>query len=109
MTPNIGILQGRLSPDIDKRFQFFPKDWRREFALAKACGFFGIEWLVDPKDPNGWMNNPIFNDYAEIDRVSRETGVPVLSICADWFMDVCLWEGNPEEHRVVIRKIIGPA
>jgi CMP-N,N'-diacetyllegionaminic acid synthase len=106
---DIGILQGRLSPDTDKRFQFFPRDWRLEFELAKACGFSGIEWIVDPKVAGGWQNNPIFYANTEIERVSNETGTPVLSICADWFMDVCIWEGDPEEHREMLRKLIVPA
>lgn len=100
----VAILQGRLSPDIENRYQFFPKEqWQDEFRIAHELGLDGIEWLIDPK---GWKGNPIFNlQWSEIEAVSNENKIPVVSICADWFMEVCLWEGNPEEHRRNIRSL----
>ncbi len=101
----VAILQGRLSPDFDGRYQFFPKtEWEKEFEIAKTLGFDGIEWLIDPKE---WKSNPIFTRPNEVKVACRgELGVPVTSICADWFMDVCLWEGDPEEHRAAIFSLV---
>lgn len=103
---DIAILQGRLSPDLENRFQFFPTShWRDEFFLAKDLGFDGIEWLVDPV---GWEENPVFDDarYAEAEASAQEAKLPITSICADWFMTVCIWEGDPEFHRAKIREVL---
>jgi sugar phosphate isomerase/epimerase len=99
----VAILQGRLSPDTESRYQFFPKAlWQDEFHRAREIGFDGIEWLVDPK---GWRENPIFSaSFSEAENLSRDV-LPIVSVCADWFMEVCIWEGNPEEHRENIRKL----
>lgn len=43
-------MQGRLSPSLDGRFQFFPSDWQAEFKIAKELGFDLIEWFVDYRD-----------------------------------------------------------
>jgi len=101
----IAILQGRLSPDVEARYQFFPKDgWRDEFKKAKEIGFDGIEWLVDPI---GWEENPIFSSlFDEAEDVARSTSLPITSVCADWFMGVCIWEGEAEMHREKIRSIL---
>lgn len=48
---SIGIMQGRLSPSYEGRFQFFPKDWSAEFSLAKKLGFDHIEWFLDRDEP----------------------------------------------------------
>ena len=39
MQPKIGIMQGRLLPKVDKRYQCFPAvNWQKEFYLAKKLG-----------------------------------------------------------------------
>ncbi len=100
----IAILQGRLSPDIDKRYQFFPKEkWQDEFVLAHQLGFDGIEWLIDPKE---WEHNPIFHSvFDKAEKLSQSAQLPITSVCADWFMEVCIWEGDPDEHRKNIRAL----
>lgn len=45
--PDIGILQGRLTPSRDGRLQFFPVgSWEKEFPTAREIGFGAIEPLV---------------------------------------------------------------
>lgn len=45
--PPIGILQGRLTPSLDGRVQFFPHErWEEEFPLAREIGFSAIEILI---------------------------------------------------------------
>ncbi|MEK7552844.1 MAG: sugar phosphate isomerase/epimerase [Patescibacteria group bacterium] len=48
----ISIMQGRLSPAENDRFQFFPTDWPAEFAQAKELGFDGLCWFLDVDKPN---------------------------------------------------------
>lgn len=83
---SIGILQGRLSPSLDGRFQFFPRDWQSEFRMAAQMGFASIEWLVDWPD---WRENPLLDPKAEtaIRQIVSETGIPINSLCADYFME----------------------
>ncbi len=40
-------MQGRLSPAYDGRLQFFPRDWKKEFNVAKEVGFDYIQWYND--------------------------------------------------------------
>ncbi len=85
MTLTIGILQGRLSPSQDGRFQFFPPKWEEEFSVAARLGFSAIEWLVDWPD---WETNPILDPKMteKIFDVTERTGIPVNSLCGDYFM-----------------------
>jgi len=81
------IMQGRLVPPSDGRFQCFPRErWRDEFALAQAAGLTGIEWIYDLYGADA---NPLATDdgLKLIDALSAETGVTVRSLCADYFMD----------------------
>ena len=81
----IGIMQGRLSKPINNKIQSFPKKhWKDEFYLSKEIGFELIEWVLD----DDLKNNPILNkkDFPEIERLKKETGIDVNSICCDYFM-----------------------
>jgi hexulose-6-phosphate isomerase len=107
---DIAILQGRLTPDPEGKFQFFPKAWGREFPIAREMGFDGIEWLIHTKNMVSWPVNPVFAyDFAGRLRAAESVGVPVTSVCADWFMDVEPWEGDPDNHRASLRQVIKAA
>lgn len=83
----IGIMQGRLVPPTDNRIQCFPRQrWADEFGLGQQAGIDCIEWIYDLY---GADINPIASDagVAQMKSLIRETGVQVLSICADYFMD----------------------
>jgi L-ribulose-5-phosphate 3-epimerase len=83
----IGIMQGRLNPPEDGRFQSFPRQgWREEFPRAAAAGLTAIEWIWDAY---GFDVNPLRTEtgLAEMRALSREHGIAVRSICADYFMD----------------------
>ncbi len=89
MTPQIGIMQGRLSPSQDGRFQFFPKNWQAEFSLAKKLGFDLIEWIYEEENWQiHWGFNPILDREwrEEIRKLSSRYSVGVHSMCADYFM-----------------------
>ncbi len=101
-----GVMQGRLSPPEDGRFQSFPRQgWRDEFAKAKAVGFSYIEWIHDGYD--GWTAgadkgaNPIFTPegLAEFDVLKHEHGIATLALCGDWFMDFPLIRCTPDEQK----------
>ena len=92
----IGIMQGRLSPrpENEKRLQFFPVDWRREFEAARAIGFDCIEWLLDWEE---FKKNPLLSEHGakEIRSAARASGVETLSLCSDYFMKYPLAAGDP--------------
>ena len=93
----IGIMEGRLLPPEDNRFQCFPRErWDREFELAAQAGLDCIEWIYDlyGSDVNPISTNPGI-DQMKVH--SRQHNIQVLSICADYFMDKPLVRATPEE------------
>lgn len=84
----IGIMQGRLSPPTDGKFQSFPKyTWREEFFKAILADLKSIEWIFEA---DAWTKNPIATDdgVKEIIDLKKETGIIIESVCADFFMDI---------------------
>jgi L-ribulose-5-phosphate 3-epimerase len=83
----IAIMQGRLGPPDPGRFQSFPrKSWREEFAFAADAELNAIEWIYDV---HGADVNPLASDagIAEMQALSRQHGIDVVSVCADYFLD----------------------
>lgn len=98
MPHTYGVMQGRLSPPEEGRFQSFPRvGWRNEFAKAKAAGFSYIEWIHDEYDKGA---NPIFTEEGlrEFDALKAEHGIETPALCGDWFMDFPLIRCTPEER-----------
>ena len=86
MSVEIGIMQGRLSPPVDGKFQAFPKDsWAEEFPRAAAANLQAIEWIYDLADAE---SNPIVSDagVGQMQNLSDQHGIGVQSLCADYFM-----------------------
>ncbi len=106
MLHTYGIIQGRLVPPEDGRFQSFPrKAWRKEFARARAAGLDYIEWIHDAygerKDTaTGRIANPIFTPegLAEFDALKAEHNIATPALCGNWFMDVPLIRCSPAER-----------
>ena len=105
MPHTYGVMQGRLSPPEDGRFQSFPRlGWRDEFAKARAAGFSYIEWIHD--DYDGWKRdaepgaNPIFAEAGlrEFDALKQQHTISTPALCGDWFMDFPLIRCTPEER-----------
>jgi len=95
--PQIGIMQGRLGPPEDGRFQSFPRlSWREEFSRAAASGLNCIEWIYDHY---GEEVNPLATDsgVAEMLQASASSGVSVRTCCADWFMEAPLVRATGNE------------
>lgn len=90
----VGIMQGRLLPPFEGRFQAFPAgQWQEEFPLAREAGLDCIEWIYEK--PNE-AQNPLGSDrgLAELKRTMEETGIRVRSICADYYMQERLIDTN---------------
>ena len=85
LTNEIGIIQGRLSPRIDGKFQAYPAStWQKEFEIAQEIGYAAIEWIVEkPVETNALMTD---SGKAEIKKVIASTGVRIDYVCADIFM-----------------------
>jgi hexulose-6-phosphate isomerase len=95
----IGIMQGRLLPPEEGRFQCFPREgWMGEFSLAAAAGLDSIEWIYDVW---GGDANPICSDRGveQVGLLAREHSVAVRSLCADYFMERPLIRVSSEEKR----------
>jgi len=82
-----GIMEGRLVPPEDGRFQCFPrKQWESEFSHAAEVPLDYIEWVYDLY---GHDVNPL-GSTGGIERLTKftaSTGVSIRSVCADYFMD----------------------
>ncbi len=87
MSNKIGVMQGRLVPKYQDRYQAFPIGmWQDEFKVAQECGLDLIEFILDFNDAE---ENPLLRSGGinEIISVSKDTGVSVQTICADYFME----------------------
>tara|TARA_B110000027_G_C16073805_1_gene280361 strand:+ start:357 stop:1202 length:846 start_codon:yes stop_codon:yes gene_type:complete len=87
-----GIMQGRLSPMIQNKIQFFPKkNWKNEFKLANKLGLSFIEWTLDYKDLS---KNPIFlkNDVNYIKKLCKTHSIKLRSLTGDCFMQKPFWK-----------------
>lgn len=83
----LGIMEGRLLPPEDGRFQCFPRNqWESEFAQAAKVPFNYIEWVYDLY---GHDMNPLGNraGMERLKNLTQSSGVSIRSVCADYFMD----------------------
>jgi hexulose-6-phosphate isomerase len=105
----LAIMQGRLVPPPPGRFQCFPRDgWEQEFASAKEAQLDAIEWIWDLY---GADVNPLGTDAGleRLRRLSGESGVRVVSVCADAFMEEPLVRAKPaqlEERLEALRALL---
>lgn len=96
--PDIGVMQGRLLPPTDGRFQCFPRDrWADEFGLAEQVGVDFIEWIYDDF---GSDVNPLASETGieTMRELSERHGVSIHSVCADNFMDHPLFAGTAADR-----------
>ena len=90
MDNKLGVMQGRLLPKYQGRYQAFPVGcWADEFSLAQGFGLDLIEFILDY---NGAEDNPLLRTggCTEISLLSNQTGVFVETVCADYFMEAPL-------------------
>lgn len=94
-----GIMEGRLVPPEDGRFQCFPRSqWESEFAHAAKVPFDYIEWVYDlyGHDVNP-LGNPAGTGIERLKNLVASTGVCIRSVCADYFMHKPLVRCSPQE------------
>jgi len=90
MACKIGVMQGRLLPKYQGRYQAHPVGyWQDEFNVAKELGIDCIEFILDYNDAE---KNPLLNEGGidELQAVADKTGVAVYTVCADYFMEAPL-------------------
>jgi len=106
--PMLGVMQGRLSPRPPQAPpQTFPwKTWEAEFHHAKALRVDSIEWLVTADRTS---DNPIRHSAgrARIRQLIAETGVRVLSVCADYFIAHPFFRVTPAERSKSVSLLMG--
>jgi L-ribulose-5-phosphate 3-epimerase UlaE len=94
MANKFGIMQGRLMPKHNNRYQAHPLGyWQGEFILAKELGLDLIEFIFDYND---YKLNPLMSlsGIKNIQKVISETGVNVKTICADYYMEAPIHSAN---------------
>jgi L-ribulose-5-phosphate 3-epimerase UlaE len=94
MIKEFGIMQGRLLPKYNNRYQAHPLGcWQEEFNIAKNIGVSYIEFILDYND---YQLNPLMSNsgISEISDIIQKSGIRVRSICADFFMDAPLHSEN---------------
>jgi L-ribulose-5-phosphate 3-epimerase len=87
MNKKTGIMQGRLLPKYQGRYQAHPVGyWKDEFSIASKLGLDSIEFILDYNDVE---ENPLLttNGLEDISKIEKISGVKVRSICADYFME----------------------
>jgi L-ribulose-5-phosphate 3-epimerase UlaE len=98
MNNKLGVMQGRLLPKFQGRYQAFPiGNWQDEFKVAKECGLDLIEFILDFNDAE---ENPLLKSEGidKIANIVKDTGVSVKTICADYFMEAPL---HSSDNKVV--------
>jgi L-ribulose-5-phosphate 3-epimerase len=96
MHNKLGVMQGRLLKKYQGRYQAHPLGyWDSEFSNARDLGLDCIEFILDFNDSE---LNPLLSDNgtSEILQVVEKTGVNVITICADYFMEAPLHSEDSE-------------
>ena len=112
MNNKIGVMQGRLVPKYQGRYQAFPVGmWQDEFKVAKECGLDLIEFILDFNDAE---ENPLLKEGGvdEIKSIINKTGVSVQTICADYFMEAPLHSSDDkvsEESFKILKQLLETA
>jgi L-ribulose-5-phosphate 3-epimerase len=112
MNNKIGVIQGRLVPKYQDRYQAFPVGmWQDEFKVAKECGLDLIEFILDFNDAE---KNPLLKEGGvdEIKSIISKTGVSVQTICADYFMEAPLHSSDDkvsEESFKILEQLLETA
>jgi len=94
----VGVMQGRLSPRPSIAASFSTSDVAEEFARAKRLGFSYLEWIYEADRAE---ENPIASaaGRAAIRACAAQSGLPVGSVCGDYFMIHRLAGGSAQSRR----------
>ena len=109
MNNKIGVIQGRLVPKYQGRYQAFPIGmWQDEFKVAQEYGLDLIEFILDFNDAE---ENPLLKlgGVDEIVKISKDTSVSVKTICSDYFMEAPLHSSDDkvaEESFKILERLL---
>ena len=81
----IGIFQGRLSRAPRKKLQYFPKNWEKEFILAKKLKYNFIEFFTEEKINK---NNPIWSKLGilKYKNKCKENNLKIICHCDNFII-----------------------
>ena len=99
-------MQGRLLPKYKGRYQAHPVGyWEDEFSVASELGLDCIEFILDYQD---YEKNPLISTKGcqQINSITASSGVNVVSICADYFMEAPLHSNNDQQSITSIEVLI---
>ena len=80
-------MQGRLLPKYNGHYQAHPVGyWKDEFTVAAGLDLDCIEFILNYND---YESNPLITSEGRegIQTISDKTGIHVISVCADYFME----------------------
>ena len=70
----VALMQGRLSPQVGSKFQYFPiTNWSNELKQARKLNFNFIEWIISD------FSNPVFNNYFK-KTIKKKLGISKMKI-----------------------------
>jgi L-ribulose-5-phosphate 3-epimerase len=102
----IRLMQGRLLPMRDGRYQAFPSgEWELELSRAADLGLAGIEWIIDE---NGFSDNPMTkaSGRSRLRKARHTLGLKIDSVCADIFMTKHLLDSLGDQISTSVRDFI---
>ena len=108
----IGVMQGRLLPKYQGRYQAHPLGyWQKEFRIAQQFGLGCIEFILDFNDAE---ENPLLKagGVDEINTAIEKTGVTIQTICADYFMEAPIHSENievSEQSQQIMKRLLNSA
>jgi hexulose-6-phosphate isomerase len=109
MNATLGIMQGRLLPRENGRYQSFPwRRWQDEFHLAQTDGFDCIEFIYEEQDgTSASCRNPLMTSQGlqQIQQLVDDSGVAVRSICADQFMSRPLHADRANDREAAVAQL----
>lgn len=105
----LGVMQGRLLPKYQERYQAHPVDyWQGEFAKAAELGLDCIEFILDFNDVE---KNPLLRSGGpeEIQQLIEKSGVQVKTVCADYFMEAPLHHSSEDvahQSQLILKRLL---
>lgn len=104
--PNIGFMQGRLSPPIGDLIQAFPwNNWEEEFKTSARINIGLIEWTIDQ---DRFYENPILtsNGQQVIKDLIHTYSVYIPSITGDFLMQAPFWRFEGDKRTQHLDQIV---
>ena len=81
MINKYGVMQGRLLPKVEGRYQAFPLSmWQKEFHIARECKVDVIEFILDFNEVN---YNPLLKEGGldEIKKLLNLVSLYTINLC----------------------------